>query len=74
MHLDRALEIAEALARFPQETMLADRRSAIAGLGMALEEGLKLEAAAGPEVFQVAQEGAARFAAGTGRHGEGAGA
>ena len=25
-HLERALEIAEALARFPQETMLADRR------------------------------------------------
>ena len=24
-HLDRALEIAEALARFPQDTMLADR-------------------------------------------------
>src|SRR6476661_2679436 len=26
-HLSRALEIAEALARFPQETMLADRRA-----------------------------------------------
>jgi enoyl-CoA hydratase len=73
-HLDRALELAEALARFPQETMLADRRSAIEGLGMTLEEGLKLEAGAGPEVFGVAQEGAARFASGTGRHGEGAGA
>jgi enoyl-CoA hydratase len=73
-HLDRALELAEALARFPQETMLADRRSAIEGFGMTLEEGLKLEATAGPEVFQVAQDGAARFASGTGRHGEGAGA
>src|SRR5437588_3239150 len=30
-HLDRALEIAEALARFPQVTMLAHRRAAIEG-------------------------------------------
>jgi enoyl-CoA hydratase len=73
-HLDRALALAEALAAFPQETMLADRRSAIEGLGMTLEEGLKLEATAGPEVFGAAVEGAARFASGTGRHGEGAGA
>src|SRR4051794_21950158 len=28
-HLDRALEMAEGLASFPQETMLADRRSAL---------------------------------------------
>ena len=73
-HLDRALTLAEALAQFPQQTMLADRRSAIEGLGMTLEEGLKLEATAGPETYAVAQEGAARFAAGAGRHGEGAGA
>ncbi|HEX8647457.1 MAG TPA: crotonase/enoyl-CoA hydratase family protein [Thermoleophilaceae bacterium] len=70
-HLDRALELAEALAGFPQETMLADRRSAIEGLGMTLEEGLRLEAQAGPEVFEVAQRGAGRFAGGEGRHGEG---
>jgi enoyl-CoA hydratase len=70
-HLDRALEIAEALARFPQETMLADRRSAIEGLGMTLEEGLKLEATAGRATQQVAWEGASRFAGGEGRHGEG---
>jgi len=70
-HVTRALEIAEALAAFPQETMLADRRSAIEGFGMTLEEGLELEAKAGPEVFQVAQRGAARFAGGEGRHGEG---
>jgi enoyl-CoA hydratase len=73
-HLNRALEIAEALAEFPQETMLADRRAAIEGLGLPLEEGLRLEAGAGPEVFQAGQAGAARFAGGEGRHGEGAGA
>jgi enoyl-CoA hydratase len=74
MHLTRALEIAEALSAFPQETMLADRRAAIEGFGLPLEEGLKLEAKAGPEVFQVAQRGAGRFAGGEGRHGAGAGA
>jgi enoyl-CoA hydratase len=36
LHLDRALELAEALTQFPQQTMLADRRSAIEGLGMTL--------------------------------------
>src|SRR3954470_203032 len=33
-HLDRALEIAEGLASFPQETMLADRRAALEGFGL----------------------------------------
>ncbi len=72
--LTRALEMAEALAQFPQETMLADRRAAIEGIGMTFEEGLKLEARAGLEVFEVAQRGAARFAGGEGRGAAGAGA
>ena len=72
-HVERALEIAGALAGFPQETMLADRRAAIAGLGMTLDEGLALEAQAGPEVFATAVTGAARFAGGEGRGGAGAG-
>src|SRR5438445_2010897 len=38
-HLNRALEIAEALARFPQTTMLADRRAALEGIGMTFEAG-----------------------------------
>jgi enoyl-CoA hydratase len=73
-HLDRALEMAEALARFPQETMLADRRAAIEGIGMTFDEGLSLEAGAALETFDVAQRGAARFAAGEGRGAAGAGA
>jgi enoyl-CoA hydratase len=73
-HLDRALALAEGLASFPQRTMLADRRAAIEGLGMTLAEGLALEARAGPEVFEDGQRGAARFAAGEGRGGAGAGA
>jgi enoyl-CoA hydratase len=73
-HLERALELAENLARFPQRTMLADRRAAIEGLGMPLGEGLALESRAGPEVFADAIRGAARFAGGEGRGGAGAGA
>ena len=73
-HLDRALELAEGLARFPQRTMLADRRAAIEGFGMDLADALALEAAAGPEVFEDGARGAARFAGGEGRGGAGAGA
>ena len=73
-HVDRALAIAEALARFPQETMLADRRAAIEGIGMTFEEGLAFESAAALEVFEVARQGAARFAGGEGRGAAGAGA
>jgi enoyl-CoA hydratase len=72
-HLQRALEIAEGLSRFPQRTMLADRRAAIEGFGMPLADALALEAAAGPEVFEDGARGAARFAAGEGRGGAGAG-
>jgi len=70
-HLARALALAESLAGFPQETMLADRRAALEGAGMPLDEGLALEHRLGREVLEVAARGAARFAAGEGRHGEG---
>jgi len=73
-HLERAVALAEGIARFPQRTMLADRRAAIEGLGMTLSEGLALEAEAGPEVYEDGVRGAARFAAGEGRAGAGAGA
>src|SRR3954469_702479 len=72
-HLDRALEMAEGLAQFPQETMLADRQSALEGFGLSLEEGLAREAEIGGAVSGVGVKGAARFAAGEGRGGEGAG-
>lgn len=68
-HLERALELAEALAAFPQETMLADRRAAIEGLGMPLADGLALEHRLGHATLAAAVRGAARFAAGAGRHG-----
>jgi enoyl-CoA hydratase len=70
-HLERALELAETIAAFPQETMLADRRAAIEGAGLPLAEGLALEHRLGRETLDVAVRGAARFAAGEGRGGAG---
>jgi enoyl-CoA hydratase len=72
-HLQRALEIAEALARFPQETMLADRSAAIEGIGQPLPEGLRMEARSALPTLETAVAGAARFAGGEGRGGAGAG-
>jgi enoyl-CoA hydratase len=69
--VERSLELAERLAGFPQQTMLADRRSAIEGIGLTFAEGLELERRIGGEASPVAVKGAARFAAGEGRHGEG---
>jgi enoyl-CoA hydratase len=71
LHLERALELAERIAAFPQETMLADRRAAIEGFGQGLDAGLALEHRLGREVLDVAARGAARFAGGEGRHGDG---
>ena len=68
-HLDRALEIAAGLARFPQQTMLTDRRSVIEGFGLPLAEALMIEAELGLESVATGIEGAARFAAGEGRGG-----
>ncbi|HEY2602944.1 MAG TPA: crotonase/enoyl-CoA hydratase family protein [Thermoleophilaceae bacterium] len=73
-HLERALELAEGLAAFPQETMLADRLAAIEGIGMPLAEGLEREARSGLALHEISQRGAARFASGEGRGGAGAGA
>jgi enoyl-CoA hydratase len=70
-HLERALELAERIASFPQETMLSDRRAALEGAGMSLAEGLELERRVGREVLEVAARGAARFAGGEGRGGSG---
>jgi len=71
--LPRALEYAEALAAFPQVTMLADRRAAHEGFGLPLDAGLAVEARSAIETFGAAVQGAARFAGGEGRGGAGAG-
>jgi enoyl-CoA hydratase len=72
-HLERSLEMAEGLAKFPQKTMLSDRRSTIESAGLGLEDALANEAKIGVETLDVALKGAARFAGGEGRHGEGSG-
>jgi enoyl-CoA hydratase len=72
-HLDRALEYVEALAAFPQETMLADRSAALAGIGLPFQEGLRVEARSARSTLAAAWAGATRFASGEGRGGAGAG-
>ncbi len=72
-HTNRAIAIADALARFPQETMLSDRRSAIEGATLPLEESLAFEAAIGRASIEVGLRGAGRFAGGEGRGGVGTG-
>jgi len=72
-HLERALEMAEGLAGFPQPTMLSDRRATLEGIGMTFEAGLAREAELGAASVLTGVRGAARFAAGEGRGAEGAG-
>ncbi len=68
--LDAALALADELAAFPWDCVIADRQALYAGLGQPLLEGLSIEAALGREVLAEAQKGAARFASGEGRHGQ----
>jgi enoyl-CoA hydratase/carnithine racemase len=59
--LARALELAEAIAAHPQETMLSDREAAHAALGLPMADGLALEARLGRARLTGALEGARRF-------------
>lgn len=68
--LAAARELALQIAAFPQQCMLADRRSAYEQWDMPLAEALRREGAQGvPIVFAEGEAGAARFAGGAGRHG-----
>ncbi|MGI5500192.1 crotonase/enoyl-CoA hydratase family protein [Lentzea sp. CA-135723] len=68
--LEAALELAEQIAGFPFECVLADRASTYGGLDLPLAEALRAEGAAGvPIVALEGAAGAARFAGGAGRHG-----
>lgn len=69
--LDRAVDLGEMIAGFPQETVRTDRAAVYDGLGESLESGLAIEAWHGSRAMETAMEGAARFAAGEGRGGEG---
>jgi enoyl-CoA hydratase len=68
--LDRACDLAHAIAQFPQACMLADRRSAYGQWDMPLPEALRREGAQGtPIVFAEGMAGARQFVDGAGRHG-----
>jgi len=67
---EAALELAGQLARFPQRTMRADRMSAYRQWDLPLPEALHQEWLGGRECIADGLAGAARFAAGEGRHGK----
>ncbi|MDP3246463.1 MAG: crotonase/enoyl-CoA hydratase family protein [Polaromonas sp.] len=67
---EAALVLAHQLAAFPQKTMLADRRSAYTQWDLPLPQALKQEWDRGRECLAEGMQGAARFAAGQGRHGK----
>ena len=68
--LEAAVALAEQLAGFPQQTMLADRASAYAQWDMDLPHALHQEWVRGKACIASGLEGAGRFAAGAGRHGK----
>lgn len=68
--LAAAVELARQIASFPQQCMLADRRSAYEQWDLPLAEALRREGAQGvPVVFAEGEAGAAAFTLGAGRHG-----
>lgn len=68
--LAAAQALAAELARFPQETLRADRASALAGEGLDESAALEQEFARGLHTLGAAVTGAGRFASGHGRHGD----
>ena len=66
-----AAELAEDVARFPQNCLRSDRRSSYDQWSLPLDDALRHETELGLVTIQSGetQEGAARFASGEGRHG-----
>jgi enoyl-CoA hydratase len=67
---EAALVLAHQLAAFPQKTLLADRQSAYTQWDLPLPQALKQEWDRGRGCIGEGLQGAARFAAGHGRHGK----
>jgi enoyl-CoA hydratase len=67
---EAAIELANQLAGFPQQTMRADRMNAYEQWGLPLPEALRAEWERSKHRIPDALEGAARFAGGEGRHGK----
>lgn len=70
--LEEAASLAKELAAFPQRCLRSDRLSSYRQWALPLEEALREETRLGLEVIRSGEtsEGAARFAAGAGRHGK----
>ena len=70
--LNEALALARTLSAFPQNCLRSDRLSAYEQWGLSLESALANEFRRGMEVIDSREtvEGASRFAAGRGRHGD----
>lgn len=70
--VDAAVALATELAAFPQRCLRADRRSLLDAGGLSEAEAMRHELAGGLDVIRSGETaaGAARFAAGAGRHGE----
>ena len=67
---EAAIALAEQLAKFPQATMLADRRNAYEQWDRTLPEALHLEWERSKHRIGDGLQGAGRFAGGEGRHGK----
>jgi enoyl-CoA hydratase len=65
----RAEELAAELAKLPQECMRSDRLSALHQWGLPEAEAMDFEFGSMSRVSAESMQGAARFAAGAGRHG-----
>lgn len=68
---ERAVEVAERIASFPQKTVRTDRQAVYDGVGLPLDRGLAVEGWHGSRVLESAKEGADHFAEGEGRGGAG---
>jgi enoyl-CoA hydratase len=73
--LEGALALARQIAAFPRGCMLSDRRSAYEQAGQPFDQAMRREFELGMQVVASGEtlQGAARFAAGGGRHGQGEG-
>lgn len=69
--LETALDLAEAIATFPQVTVRSDRAAVYEGIGRPMSDALARERRRGRAALLTAVAGAARFAAGEGRGGAG---
>ena len=68
--LDAAVALARQIAAFPQDTLRADRLSALTQWDWPLEEAMHREWTRGSQRLADALQGAARFTSGAGRRGE----